>query len=67
MPSIVKAQRLTKRQPIYDQKGVMIDDGANHPIILSSSLPAKLLEAFAANVRKNVGDTDWKIWIEKSS
>lgn len=64
---IVFGLRKTKRTPIFDSKGVMVDDGSNSKIVLSSSFDEKISNIFAENIRANVDKKDWKIWVDKSA
>jgi len=67
MKYVVYAKRKKKIAPILDKDGSVIDDGTKKDIVLTDFKEERHAENFAANVRKNVKEENWKVWVKKSS
>jgi hypothetical protein len=59
----VMGQRLTKREPLLDNKGVMYDDGTNHPLTLASNFPENVAKIMLENMKAGHSKKIWKFWI----
>lgn len=64
-PFSVYGLKLTKSEPIVDQKGNVLFDDVNRPILLGGSTNENAAKFFMNNVKKNTNGHRWRIWLEK--
>jgi len=62
----VLGHKRANREPWYDKKGNLIDDGENHDILLGGGPTKKVADVVEANFRNNVPKGSWKFWIEEN-
>lgn len=61
----VYGKKKGKREPWYDSKGKLIDDGENIDILLNRSSDKARMEIFMENIKKNVDADQWTFWIDE--